>query len=82
VTTFLSRAVRWVLTLLIRGYQIVISPHIGSCCRFEPSCSQYFIEALREHGVLRGSLLGVKRILRCHPFGASGYDPVPHRRKR
>lgn len=82
MTTFLSRAVRWVLTLLIRGYQIVISPHIGSCCRFEPSCSQYFIEALREHGVLRGSLLGVKRILRCHPFGASGYDPVPHRRKR
>jgi putative membrane protein insertion efficiency factor len=74
---FLSRVVSGLLILPIRFYQIVISPHIGNCCRFEPSCSQYFIEALRMHGVFKGSWLGVKRILRCHPFGASGYDPVP-----
>ncbi|MFA7172874.1 MAG: membrane protein insertion efficiency factor YidD [Kiritimatiellia bacterium] len=66
-----------VITTLIRGYQIVISPHIGHCCRFEPSCSQYFIDALRIHGVFKGSWLGCKRILRCRPFGPSGFDPVP-----
>lgn len=78
----LSRLTRGVLTALIRFYQIVISPHIGNCCRFEPSCSQYFIDALRIHGVFRGSWLGVKRILRCRPFGPSGFDPVPERKEK
>ncbi|MDD2597715.1 MAG: membrane protein insertion efficiency factor YidD [Kiritimatiellae bacterium] len=77
---FLSWLTRAVITTLIRGYQIVISPHIGHCCRFEPSCSQYFIDALRLHGVFRGSWLGCKRILRCRPFGPSGFDPVPDKR--
>ena len=51
----------------------------GDCCRFTPSCSNYMLEALRVHGAFKGSLLGLWRILRCHPFGASGYDPVPEK---
>jgi putative membrane protein insertion efficiency factor len=73
------------IRLLIRFYQVCISPvlHIfagpGGGCRFEPTCSQYFLEAVEEHGSIRGSWLGIKRILRCHPWGGQGYDPVPHR---
>jgi putative membrane protein insertion efficiency factor len=71
---------RWVgeaLIGLVRAYQVVLSPHLGTCCRFEPSCSAYCIEALRTHGVLRGGWLAFRRLLRCRPFGPSGYDPVP-----
>lgn len=82
MTAFVGRLIRGFLTGLIRFYQIVISPHIGPCCRFEPSCSQYCIDALRIHGVLRGSWLGIRRILRCRPLGPSGYDPVPEREAR
>ncbi|MFO7936350.1 MAG: membrane protein insertion efficiency factor YidD [Kiritimatiellia bacterium] len=78
---FFSRIIVGLITLLIRFYQVVISPHIGNCCRFEPSCSQYCIQALRIHGVIKGSWMGFKRIMRCHPFGASGYDPVPEKRE-
>jgi hypothetical protein len=73
----ISRLVCGFMTVLIRVYQVVISPHIGNCCRFEPSCSQYVIEALQIHGFFKGSWLGFKRIMRCRPFGPSGYDPVP-----
>ncbi|MBR2838441.1 MAG: membrane protein insertion efficiency factor YidD [Kiritimatiellae bacterium] len=66
-----------ILQLFVRGYQVVLSPLFGDCCRFTPSCSNYMIEALQVHGAFKGTLLGLKRILRCHPFGASGYDPVP-----
>jgi putative membrane protein insertion efficiency factor len=62
---------------VIRAYQVVISPHLGTRCRFHPSCSQYAYEALGQYGVLRGSHLAVKRLCRCHPFNAGGYDPVP-----
>ncbi|MXV38793.1 membrane protein insertion efficiency factor YidD [Flavobacteriaceae bacterium Ap0902] len=62
---------------LIRFYQLVISPWLGSNCRFSPSCSQYGIEALKTHGIFKGSWLTIKRIVRCHPWGGSGYDPVP-----
>lgn len=62
---------------LIRGYQLVISPHVGECCRFHPSCSQYAFEAVGTHGALKGSVLAVRRVCRCHPFNAGGYDPVP-----
>ena len=72
-------AVRTLLILLVRGYQVALSPLLGGNCRFEPSCSNYMIEALQVHGALKGFLLGVWRILRCHPFGAQGYDPVPPR---
>ena len=65
------------LQLLVRGYQVVLSPLFGDCCRFTPSCSNYMLEALQVHGAFKGTLLGVWRIMRCHPFGARGFDPVP-----
>ena len=65
------------LIFFIRAYQMLLSPHLGHCCRFEPSCSRYAIEALREHGAWRGLWLATRRIFRCRPFGPSGYDPVP-----
>jgi hypothetical protein len=73
----ISRLARGALILVVRAYQVVLSPHIGNCCRFTPSCSQYCIEALRAHGVLKGGWLALRRIMRCRPFGPSGYDPVP-----
>lgn len=63
----------------IRLYQIVLSPWLGSHCRYSPTCSAYAIEAIREHGTIRGTWMGLARILRCHPFHAGGYDPVPPR---
>ncbi|MBQ3097160.1 MAG: membrane protein insertion efficiency factor YidD [Kiritimatiellae bacterium] len=68
---------RTALILLVRAYQVVLSPLFSGCCRFEPSCSNYMIEALQTHGVVKGLYLGIMRLLRCHPFGKSGYDPVP-----
>ena len=68
---------RGVLILFVRAYQVVLSPLFRGCCRFEPSCSNYAIEALQVHGVCKGTLLAAWQILRCHPFGAHGYDPVP-----
>jgi putative membrane protein insertion efficiency factor len=65
------------LMLLIRVYQRVLSPLLGPVCRFEPSCSRYTHECLRLHGAAKGSYLGVRRILRCHPFNPGGYDPPP-----
>ncbi|MBF0695293.1 MAG: membrane protein insertion efficiency factor YidD [Flavobacterium sp.] len=62
---------------LVRVYQVVISPLLPSACRYSPTCSQYMIEALRVHGLLKGLWLGVSRIARCHPWSRSGYDPVP-----
>ena len=65
------------LIFLINVYRRVISPLFPPCCRFQPTCSSYAISALRVHGLLKGSLLAVWRILRCHPFTKGGYDPVP-----
>ncbi|MGC6531312.1 MAG: membrane protein insertion efficiency factor YidD [Candidatus Puniceispirillaceae bacterium] len=62
---------------LIKIYQLFLSPLLGQNCRFAPSCSAYAIEALQKYGPLRGGLLTVKRMGRCHPWGGSGYDPVP-----
>ena len=72
-----SRIVTAPLILLVRAYQVVLSPVMGGACRFEPSCSNYMIEALQRHGAFKGLYLGIRRLLRCHPFGGSGYDPVP-----
>jgi putative membrane protein insertion efficiency factor len=60
----------------IRLYQLILSPLLGSNCRFEPTCSQYFIEAVEMNGALKGSLMGIKRLLKCHPWHPGGFDPV------
>jgi putative membrane protein insertion efficiency factor len=65
-----------IFVVLVRVYQICISPFIGPCCRFYPTCSEYAIIAVRRYGPLRGAFLGLRRILRCHPFHTGGYDPV------
>lgn len=62
---------------LIRAYQLTLSPWMLTSCRFMPTCSRYTYEAVERYGALRGSWMGVKRILRCHPFHPGGYDPVP-----
>ena len=72
-----SKALAWPLIQLARFYRIAISPWLGANCRFDPTCSSYAIEALRVHGILTGGWLALKRIGRCHPWGGSGYDPVP-----
>ena len=72
-----------IIKALIRGYQWIVSPLLtwlggpGAGCRFEPTCSEYFLQAVETHGSLRGSALGVKRLCRCHPWGGHGLDPVP-----
>ena len=68
-----------VLRGLIRGYQLVLSPLLLPSCRYLPSCSEYAAEAIAVHGSARGSWLALRRLLRCHPWGGSGFDPVPPR---
>ena len=74
---WLGRALAWPLLGLVWLYRMAISPLIGANCRFEPSCSEYAQQALRVHGAFKGGWLVLKRIGRCHPWGGSGYDPVP-----
>ena len=68
---------RRLLIGIIRAYQYLLSPWWGNHCRFTPTCSHYAVEALERHGTLAGLWLAIKRILRCHPWSAGGYDPVP-----
>lgn len=70
------------IILLIKGYQNWISPLLPAKCRYQPTCSHYFLEALQEHGLFGGGFLGLKRIFRCHPWGGSGHDPVPKKREK
>jgi uncharacterized protein len=65
------------LIILIRAYQVVLSPFLGGACRFVPSCSAYAIEAIAIHGAGRGLVLALRRLSRCHPLGTAGVDPVP-----
>jgi hypothetical protein len=68
---------RFLAKILIRAYQCLVSPALPPSCRFMPTCSQYAYEAISRYGAMRGGLMAVKRILRCHPFHPGGYDPVP-----
>jgi putative membrane protein insertion efficiency factor len=74
---YVGKALGWILILPIKLYQKCISPFTPPMCRFQPTCSHYAVEAIRKHGPFKGFWLAVKRILRCHPWGGSGYDPVP-----
>jgi hypothetical protein len=65
------------LIVLIKIYQLLISPLFPPSCRFTPTCSHYTLDALKKYGILKGGWLGFRRIIRCHPWGGSGYDPVP-----
>jgi len=76
------RFVRWIPLGCIRLYQLVLSPWLGPCCRFHPSCSRYAYDAIDRYGVLRGGWLGCKRIVKCHPFHPGGVDPVPELRSK
>jgi putative membrane protein insertion efficiency factor len=67
------------LSLPVRAYRLILSPWVGMHCRYQPTCSAYALEALERHGALRGGWLALRRIGRCHPWGASGHDPVPER---
>ncbi len=71
--------VRWLITLIVlvpvRFYQLIIGPLLPNVCRYHPSCSEYFIEAVHKHGPVRGSMKGIGRLCRCHPWSAGGYDP-------
>lgn len=71
-----------VLIFIVRLYQIFISPLLGKNCRFLPTCSHYAIQAIDRHGAVKGSLLAVRRISKCHPFHPGGYDPVPDLEKK
>lgn len=68
---------RRLLVYLVRGYQLLLSPFLGSNCRFYPTCSHYMVEAIELHGVRRGLWLGIRRLSRCHPYHEGGIDPVP-----
>ncbi|OYX85070.1 MAG: membrane protein insertion efficiency factor YidD [Flavobacteriales bacterium 32-34-25] len=75
-----SKIITFPFIVLVRFYQLVISPLMPAACRFTPTCSAYMIEALKIHGLFYGGYLGIKRILSCHPWGKSGYDPVPEKK--
>ncbi len=81
VGTILSHAVAFAIESCVRFYQVALRPLLIGSCKFVPSCSEYFIEAVHEWGPIRGSWLGIKRLLRCRPFTMGGIDPVPRRNR-
>jgi|TARA_B100001540_G_C15382591_1_gene450778 putative membrane protein insertion efficiency factor len=73
----ISKSIAYILVFLIKSYQLLISPLLGQNCRYLPTCSEYSAQSIREHGVIKGIALSLKRISKCHPWGSHGYDPVP-----
>ena len=73
----LNKIVIFPFIFIIRAYQLVISPMLGSNCRFMPTCSEYAMGSLKEYGLVKGTFLSIKRIGKCHPWGGHGYDPIP-----
>ena len=78
----LAQIIGNLLAGLIRTYQLVISPVLAGSCRYQPTCSQYALDAIDLHGPFKGSWLAVRRIARCHPWGSTGFDPVPARKAK
>ncbi|MCA9087755.1 MAG: membrane protein insertion efficiency factor YidD [Planctomycetaceae bacterium] len=75
IRRWLSHLASEFLILLVRIYQVTLGPFLGGHCRFQPTCSRYFIEAVEKHGPLKGAWMGIVRLLKCHPFHPGGYDP-------
>lgn len=75
----MNKIITYPFVLLVRFYQVAISPYTPSTCRYSPTCSQYTIEALKKRGLIVGGWLAIKRILSCNPWGGQGYDPVPEK---
>ena len=73
----INKYISFPLILMIRLYQLFISPLLGQNCRYLPTCSEYSVKSLNEYGLFRGSILSIKRISKCHPWGSHGFDPVP-----
>ena len=67
----------YIAYLMVKAYQVVVSPLLGANCRYNPTCSAYALEALKKFGIIKGGLLSIKRVAKCHPWGGSGHDPVP-----
>ena len=77
----LNKVIIFPLLIIIKAYQVILSPILGNNCRFLPTCSEYAIESLKSYGLIKGIFLTVKRIGKCHPWGSSGYDPVPDQKQ-
>jgi putative membrane protein insertion efficiency factor len=73
---------KYLLIGIVRLYQLILSPYLPKNCGYEPTCSQYGIEALQEHGAVKGGWLAIKRVASCHPWGKGGYDPVPKHKSK
>jgi len=76
IIDILLKPFSFVLIVLAKGYQLFLSPYLPNACRFSPTCSVYFIEAVKKYGPFKGGWMGLKRIGRCHPWGGHGHDPV------
>lgn len=77
LVTFMKAVMKQLVIILVKLYRLLISPLFPPCCIYTPTCSAYMIEAVEKYGVIKGVYLGVKRLLRCHPWHEGGYDPVP-----
>ena len=77
ILKLIQKVIVFILIAIVKIYQVAISPFFPNSCRFTPTCSTYAIEALKKHGITKGTWLTIRRLIRCHPWGGHGYDPVP-----